>query len=122
MYDKWVAHKIPWTDASIKSAFQKFGADRLRQPLHQRRAAVDPGHQLTSRPPIRHSRARPKAYMYYLGDFAAGFITAQFKSAKPGTDFNFFHFPTINPTYKGALTGGVDVVVALGTTTPCRAW
>ncbi|HEX7733987.1 MAG TPA: ABC transporter substrate-binding protein, partial [Ktedonobacteraceae bacterium] len=25
MYDKWVAHQIPWTDPSIKAAFQTFG-------------------------------------------------------------------------------------------------
>jgi alpha-glucoside transport system substrate-binding protein len=51
--------------------------------------------------------------MVYLGDFAAGFISTQFKSAKAGTDYNFFSFPTINSTYQGALTGGVDVIVAL---------
>jgi alpha-glucoside transport system substrate-binding protein len=54
----------------------------------------------------------PKAYLYYLGDFTAGFITGQFTTAVPGTDFNFFPFPTINPQYMGALTGGADVVVA----------
>ena len=51
--------------------------------------------------------------MYYLGDFTEGFITTQFKNAKPGTDFNFFPFPTINDQYKGAITVGADVVVAM---------
>jgi alpha-glucoside transport system substrate-binding protein len=55
----------------------------------------------------------PTAYMYYLGDFTEGFITGQFKSAKAGTDFNFFPFPTINTQYANALTGGADVVTAL---------
>jgi len=55
----------------------------------------------------------PKAYMYYLGDFAEGFITGQFKSATAGTDFNFFPFPTINTQFQGAVTGGADLVTAL---------
>ncbi len=55
----------------------------------------------------------PKAYMYYLGDFTEGFITTQFPTLKPGTDFNFFPFPTINPTYAGAVTGGADIMAAL---------
>jgi alpha-glucoside transport system substrate-binding protein len=55
----------------------------------------------------------PKAYMYYLGDFTLGFITAQFPSLQAGTDFNFFAFPTINPTYAGAVTGGADMIFAM---------
>jgi alpha-glucoside transport system substrate-binding protein len=51
--------------------------------------------------------------MVYLGDFAAGFITAQFKSIQPGTGFNFFPFPTINSQYQNAVTGGADLVTAL---------
>jgi alpha-glucoside transport system substrate-binding protein len=112
MYDKWVAHKIPWTDASIKSAFQKFGA--IVSGNHYINGApqsiLATNYTPATYPPFQ---SPPAAYMTYLGDFAAGFISAQFKSAKPGADFNFFNFPTINPTYKGALTGGVDVVVAL---------
>ena len=102
MYDKWVAHQIPWTDSSIKNAFQMFGADRRRQELHQRRAAVDSRHRITGRRAISPSSRPPTAYMYYLGDFTEGFITAQFKSAKAGTDFNFFPFPTINRQYARA--------------------
>ena len=51
--------------------------------------------------------------MYYLGDFTLGFITAQFPSLQAGTDFNFFPFPTINPTYAGAVTGGADMIFAM---------
>ncbi len=112
MYDKWVAHKIPWTDASIKSAFQKYGAivtgNHYINGAPQSILATD--YTKASYPPFQ---SPPTAYMYYLGDFTAGFITAQFPSAKAGTDFNFFNFPTINSTYQGAVTGGVDVVVAL---------
>jgi alpha-glucoside transport system substrate-binding protein len=112
MYDKWVKHQIPWTDPSIKSAFQKFGA--IVSGSHYINGA--PQSILATNftpacyPPFR---SPPTAYMNYLGDFAAGFIITQFPSAKAGTDYNFFNFPTVNPTYQGALTGGVDVIVAM---------
>ncbi len=50
--------------------------------------------------------------MYYLGDFTAGFIKTQFPSIAPGTDFNFFNFPSINPQFAGAVTGGADMLMA----------
>jgi alpha-glucoside transport system substrate-binding protein len=112
MYDKWVKHQIPWTDPSVKKAFQTFG--QIAHGQHyingapQSILATDP--QTASYAPFN---SPPQAYLYYLGDFTAGFITSQFPSLKPGSDFNFFPFPTINSQYQGAVTGGADVVVAL---------
>src|SRR5258708_3993741 len=58
MYDKWVAHKIPWTDASIKSAFQKFGSIVAgKQYINRAPPAILPPrlphspHPLLQRPP-----------------------------------------------------------------------
>lgn len=112
MYDKWVAHKIPWTDPSIKTAFQTYGA------------IVGGKHYINGAPqsilatnflPASYGpfKSPPDSYMYYLGDFTEGFITAQFKTLQPETDFNFFPFPTINTQFQGAVTGGADVVVAM---------
>jgi ABC-type glycerol-3-phosphate transport system substrate-binding protein len=118
-YDKWVAHQIPWTDPSIKSAFQKFG--KIVGGNHYINGApqsiVTTSFQAATYPPFT---SPPQAYLNYLGDFAAGFIEAQFPNAKPGTDFDFFPFPTINSHYRGALTGGADVVVALKDTPAVR--
>ncbi len=120
MYDKWVAHKIPWTDPSIKAAFQAFG--QIANGNHYinggAQAILATGFQDASYLPFK---TPPAAYMYYLGDFTEGFITGQFKSAVAGTDFNFFPFPTINSQYAGAVTGGADVVVALKNTTAVQA-
>lgn len=111
-YDQWVAHKIPWTHASIKNAFQTFG--QIVGGKHYingaPRSVLATSFQAASYAPFT---APPQASMYYLGDFTAGFITTQFPKAKPGTDFNFFPFPTINTQYQGAVTGGADVVVAM---------
>jgi alpha-glucoside transport system substrate-binding protein len=116
MYDKWVAHTIPWTDASIKSAFQMFG--QIVTGSHFINSApqsiLATNFQPASFLPFD---SPPQAYMYYLGDFTEGFITGQFKSLAPGTGFNFFPFPTINMQYKGAVTGGADLVTALRNTT-----
>jgi alpha-glucoside transport system substrate-binding protein len=116
MYDKWYAHKIPWTDPSIKSAFQMFG--QIVTGKHYINGApqsiLATGFQEASYLPYN---TPPGSYMYYLGDFTEGFITTQFPSAVAGTDFNFFPFPTINSQYQGGVTGGADVVVALKNTT-----
>ncbi len=112
MVDQWVAHKIPWTDASVKNAFQMFG--EIVKGTHYINGApqsiLATGFQDASYLPYD---SPPKAYLYYLGDFTVGFITAQFPTLQAGTDYNFFPFPTINPTYAGAVTGGADFLFAL---------
>ena len=112
LYDKWVAHQIPWTDSSIKNAIQMFG--QVAHGTHYINGApqsiLATNFQDASYQPFD---SPPKAYMYYLGDFTEGFITAQFPNAKAGTDFNFFNFPTVNQQYAGSVTGGADIMAAL---------
>ncbi len=120
MYDKWVAHKIPWTDASIKSAFQKFGSIVAGELYINGapRSILATGFAEASYPVFK---SPPGAYMYYLGDFTEGFITTQYKTLQPKTDFDFFPFPTITTQYQGAVTGGADVVVAMKDNNAVRA-
>ncbi|MGH2510776.1 MAG: carbohydrate ABC transporter substrate-binding protein, partial [Ktedonobacteraceae bacterium] len=101
----------PWTDPSIKNAFQMFG-----QIVHGNhyvnsapQAVLATNFQDASFLPFDNP---PKAYMYYLGDFTEGFITQQFPKIQAGTDFGFFPFPTINTQYAGAVTGGADIMAA----------
>jgi len=112
MVDKWVAHKIPWTDPTIKNAFQMFG--QIARGSHFVNGApasiLATAFQDASYLPYD---VPPKAYMYYLGDFTAGFISGQFPSLQAGTDYNFFNFPTINSQYAGAVTGGADMIFAM---------
>jgi alpha-glucoside transport system substrate-binding protein len=112
MYQKWVKHEIPWTDPSIKDSIEMFG--KIVQGKHYingaPQAILVTNYQSATYAPYT---SPPQAYMCYLGDFAAGFITDQFKSAKAGTDFNFFPFPTINEQYKNSITGGADIMVAM---------
>ncbi len=110
VYDQWVNHKIPWTDSRIKSAWEKFGHIVLT-PNYV------PGGVTTalathfidgSYLPFEDS---PRAAMYYLGAFTQGFISEQFPELVAGEDYAFFPFPTIDPQYAGAVTGGANVVV-----------
>ncbi len=121
MVDMWVNHKIPWTHPTIKQAFQYFG--QIVQGKHYINGAptsiLATGFQDASYLPYD---SPPKAYLYYLGDFAAGFISAQFPSLQAGTDYNFFPFPTINPTYAGAVTGGADRIFAMKDNDAIRAY
>jgi alpha-glucoside transport system substrate-binding protein len=64
----------------------------------------------------------PSAYMYYLASFAQGFIASKYPNLKPGDDYNFFTFPTINPQYEGAITVGADVVVMVNDTPAARSF
>jgi alpha-glucoside transport system substrate-binding protein len=120
MYDQWVAHKIPWTDASVKGAFQLFGqiVGGKHYITGAPRSILATGFQEASYEPFA---SPPQAYMYYLGDFIPGFITSQFPRAKPARDFNFFPFPAINGQYQGAVTGGADLVVAMQDNSAVRA-
>ncbi len=49
--------------------------------------------------------------MYYLGAFTQLTISKQFPTLVAGEDYAFFPFPTIDPQYAGAVTGGANVVV-----------
>jgi len=111
MSAKWVAHQIPWTDASIKNAFQMFG--QIVSGKHYINGAPQSILATNFQPAsFLPYDTPPKAYMYYLGDFTAGFIKTQFPSIVAGTDFNFFPFPAINPQFAGAVTGGADMLMA----------
>jgi len=43
-----------------------------------------------------------------------GFIKKQFPDLKPGEDYNFFGFPTINKKYAKAIEAPGDVCIAFG--------
>lgn len=60
--------------------------------------------------------------MTHMQAVAETFIDSQFPSLKPGTDYSFFDFPTINPQYAGAVTGGADMAVMFNDTPAARSF
>ncbi|MFQ5858302.1 MAG: ABC transporter substrate-binding protein [Anaerolineae bacterium] len=110
LYDQWVDHEIPWTDPRIRSAWERFAQIFLTPDYVS--GGVDyalntnfvPASYLPFESP-------PKAAMYFLGSFTQGFITGQFPDLIIEKDYSFFPFPSINPDYKNAVTGGADLLV-----------
>ncbi len=121
VYDQLVNHEIPWTDSRVKDVWQMFGT-----------VALTPGYVPGGATAVLATNFQdgtylpfetpPMAAMDYLGDFAAGFISAQFPDAVAGEDYAFFPFPTITAQYSGGVTGGADIVVVFNDTPAVRSF
>jgi alpha-glucoside transport system substrate-binding protein len=120
MYDKLTAHEIPWTDPSVTTALndmaQIYGdtgnivggtstAVQTDFPTSVTNVYTDP----------------PKGAMVFEGDFVESVITTS-SSAKPGTGFNFFPFPTIDGAGKGYVVGAGDTIIMFKDTPATRAF
>lgn len=107
-YDQLTNHEIPWTDASVTEALTEMA--KILSDTENIVGGTSGALQTdfaTSTNPVGASP--PKAAMIIEGDFVAGVIQDQTK-AKPGTDFDFFDFPSVNDSPKMVMGGG-DMVV-----------
>ena len=110
VYDQWLNHEIPFNDARIKSAWERFGQIALTDGY------VPGGANFilsTNFVPASYLpfESPPTAGMYFLGSFTQGFIEGQFPDLTIDEDYSFFPFPAINPQFAGAVTGGADLLV-----------
>ena len=106
VYDGVIDGSVPFTDAAVKDAWEKFGQLALTDGYVVQGGAEGinaTGFIDATYPPYE---SPPTAALYHLGGFASGFITDQFADAVPGDDYNFFPFPG------GAVTGGATNVYA----------
>jgi alpha-glucoside transport system substrate-binding protein len=102
VYDKWVAGTQKWTSPEIKQAFQTFG-----QILGPNDSNVYGGKQFmlatnfgdVGTPMFQNP---PKCFMLNQASFITTFFTSANPSLQPGTDFNFFPLPDVNPQFTGA--------------------
>ncbi|MER5786431.1 ABC transporter substrate-binding protein [Streptomyces mobaraensis] len=109
-YDQLAAHKIKWTDPSVKDALTTLGQLLGKKELL---AGGNSGALQTQFPTsvtqTFSGGEKAKAALVYEGDFAAANITAA--KAKIGTDAKVFPFPKVGDRAP-VVTGG-DVGVAL---------
>lgn len=121
MYDQWVNHDIPWTDPSVREAFESFGEIVAGENYIAGgvQNALATNFQDAAYLPYMDP---PRAYMYFLGAFAQTFINDQFPDLEAGEGYDFFPFPTINSQYEGALTGAADVAVAFNDSEATRSF
>jgi alpha-glucoside transport system substrate-binding protein len=120
VYDQWVNHEITWTDSRVKSAWEKFG-----------QIALTPGYVAGGVDYVLSSNFVPASYlpfesppqaaMYFLGSFTQGFIEVQFPGLISEEDYSFFPFPSINPQYENAVTGGGNLLVMFNDTEASRS-
>lgn len=121
VYDQWVAAEIPWTQACIKQSFHML-IDLVRAKGYvfggtQRILSTsdsDGADPLYTDP--------PGAYMYYLASFAQAFIAQKYPALRPGTDYSYFPFPTIDTRYNAAVTVGADILVMTHDTPAARSF
>jgi alpha-glucoside transport system substrate-binding protein len=117
-YDLLSAHKIPWTDASVKTALKDMAqvvGDSNNIPGGTS-GALQTDFNTSVSNVFTNS---PKAAMVLEGDFVPG-VVASSNPLKPVTGYNVFDFPSINGS-KPAVMGGGDIVAMLKDTPATRA-
>ncbi len=120
-YNQWISHKVPFSDAGIKDAFDKyvgkifftdkyvFGTNTAIVPLDQK---------TTMDPMFTDDLANPKCWMQKIPTwYGPDFFPDQRVSLKPskyivGTDVGIFPFPTIDPAQKN-VEGSADTLMVL---------
>lgn len=120
-FDGWVAGTVPWNDECVKQSFERFmtivhtpgyvlgGGQRIRST-----GDAEGSYPLYSDP--------PDAYLYYLSSFAQAFIATEFPQLVPGSGYDFFPFPTIDPQAERSIIIGADIVVMLRDTPAARSF
>jgi alpha-glucoside transport system substrate-binding protein len=121
LYDRWVASEIPWNDACIKRSFGMFTKVISTEGyvLGGSQRIIATGDDVGADPLYTDP---PTAYLCYLPSFAQAFIAAGHPDLEPGTDYDLFRFPTIDPHYQGAVTIGADVPVMISDTPAARVF
>ena len=118
LYDKLSAHKIKWTDPSVKKAL-KFMAQIVGDTGNipgGKSGALQTDFNTSVSNVFSNS---PKAAMVLEGDFVPG-VVASSNPLKPVTGFNEFDFPSINGS-KPEVMGGGDIVTMLKDSPAARA-
>ena len=121
LYDRWIAAEIPWTEPCIRESFERFvgivSAKGYVVGGSQRIVAT--GDDVGADPLYTDP---PTAYLYPFASFAQAFIAGNFPDLEPGTDYDVFPFPTIDPDHEGVVTVGADVPVMVSDTPAARSF
>jgi alpha-glucoside transport system substrate-binding protein len=102
-YNQWWQGTLKWTSPEIKSAFTTFG-DVVKNANGGANTILTTnfekgGDGLFASP--------PGCEFHHQASFITGL--GKFKTAKAGTDYNFFPFPDIDAQYSGAVEGAGDL-------------
>ena len=109
--DLHVTHKLAWTDPSVKKALTLFAQLFGTPGYFPGNGQGVIGTAFTEGIAQAFGKT-PTAEMFYEGGFVGVIIgTDVNKDLKPGTDFDFFTFPSIDSAYGTPITGGGDMAI-----------
>ncbi len=120
VYDKWVKHQIPWTDSIVKRAWELFGQIARNEKYVYGGPAIVLTTNFGEAPNVLFTDP-PRAYMHKQATFIKSFILEYDPDLKPGEDFSFFPFPSIDPEYGTPALGGADMFAVFNDTPEARA-
>ena len=109
--DLHVTHKVAWTDPSVKKALTLF-AQLFGSPGYFPGGGSGVVGTAFTEGIAQAFGKTATAEMFYEGGFVGVIIgTDVNKDLKPGTDFDFFTFPSIDSAYGTPITGGGDLAI-----------
>lgn len=120
VYDKWVNHEISWLDPAVKRAWQLFG----QIARNEKYVYGGPATALTAdfrEAPNELFTSPPRAYMHKQATFIKSFILDYNPDLRPGEDFSFFPFPSIDAEYGTPALGAADMFAAFNDTPEAQA-
>jgi alpha-glucoside transport system substrate-binding protein len=115
VYDQWASGELEWTSPEVRSAFEAFG-DVLDDSFGGSDFVINTNFGRAGNPLFDDP---PGCLLLQQGSF----ITDFFQNEAGATDdqYSFFRYPDINDQYKGALTGGGDIVGMFNDTPAARS-
>lgn len=116
VYDKWVSHEIPWTDPTVKTAWETFG-EIVGKEDYQYGGTTGTLTTNFGDAPASLFTDPPGAYMHRQASFITGFFP---EGVEVVTDYDFFPFPQIDSAYGTPVLGGADLIVMLNDTPEAR--
>ena len=120
IYDKWVNHEISWTDSAVKRAWEIFGDIARSDKYVYGGAATALTTNFGDAPNVLFT-SPPRAYMHKQATFIKSFILNYDPTLKPGEDFSFFPFPSIDPEYGTPALGAADMFAVFNNTPEAQA-
>ncbi len=120
IYDKWVNHQIPWTNSAVKRAWEIFGQIARNEKYVYGGTATELTTNFGDAPNELFTNP-PRAYMHKQATFIKSFILNYDPNLKPGEDFSFFPFPSIDAEYGIPALGAADMFAVFNDTEEARA-
>jgi ABC-type glycerol-3-phosphate transport system substrate-binding protein len=109
--DLHVTHKLAWTDPKVKKALSTFAQVFGTPGYFPGGGQGVIGTQFTDGIAQAFGK-NATAEMFYEGGFVGSIIATDInKDLKPGDDYDFFTFPSIDTQYGTPLTGGGDLAI-----------